>query len=132
MEAGLTPIELDYELNSIARFDFDGTLPCRFTAHPRLDPESGELHAICYWWPHRAGALRYVVVGADGRVRRGIGVAVPGMPMVHETALTGRYVVVLDGADFAGPPVARVFLPQRVPYGFHGDWVPDSLVGPPA
>ncbi len=31
---------------------------------------------------------------------------------------------VLDGADLAAPPVARVILPHVVPLGFHGNWVP--------
>jgi len=30
---------------------------------------------------------------------------------------------VLDGADIAAPPVARVHLPHVVPFGFHGNWV---------
>jgi len=32
--------------------------------------------------------------------------------------------VVLGGGDIAGDPVARVPLPQRVPFGFRGSWIP--------
>jgi len=35
-------------------------------------------------------------------------------------------LVILDALDFAGNPVATIHLPQRVPFGFHGDWIPDS------
>ena len=30
----------------------------------------------------------------------------------------------IDAQDFSGPPVARIFTPQRVPYGAHGNWMP--------
>jgi carotenoid cleavage dioxygenase len=32
-------------------------------------------------------------------------------------------LVVLDARDFAGPPVASVRLPMRVPFGFHSSWI---------
>jgi carotenoid cleavage dioxygenase len=42
-----------------------------------------------------------------------------------DDAATGRSdLVVLDATSFAGPPVATVHLPARVPQGFHGSWVP--------
>ena len=31
---------------------------------------------------------------------------------------------IIDARDFAAEPVARVVLPQRVPYGAHGSWLP--------
>lgn len=33
-------------------------------------------------------------------------------------------LVVLDALDLSSGPVARVHLPVRVPYGFHGVWIP--------
>jgi carotenoid cleavage dioxygenase len=33
-------------------------------------------------------------------------------------------MIVLDAQDFAREPIARVKLQHRVPWGFHGNWVP--------
>ncbi len=35
-------------------------------------------------------------------------------------------LVVLDAQDIGAGPIARIALPQRVPYGFHGTWVPTT------
>jgi carotenoid cleavage dioxygenase len=42
---------------------------------------------------------------------------------VYDPERNGSDLVIIDAADFAGPPVARIKLPQRVPYGFHGNWI---------
>jgi carotenoid cleavage dioxygenase-like enzyme len=42
---------------------------------------------------------------------------------VYDAARDGSDLVLLDASDFAGPPVATIQLPQRVPYGFHGNWI---------
>jgi carotenoid cleavage dioxygenase-like enzyme len=44
---------------------------------------------------------------------------------VYDQTRGGSALVVLDAARFDGPPVATVALPQRVPFGFHGNWIPD-------
>ena len=36
----------------------------------------------------------------------------------------------LDANNIEEKPIARIHLPQRVPDGFHGSWVPDSVVSP--
>ena len=33
---------------------------------------------------------------------------------------------IVDAADVTGKPVATIALPQRVPFGFHGSWIPDA------
>lgn len=94
VEAGALPMLLSYELDTLARSDFGGTLGDAFTAHPKTDPVTGELHAISYYWEHER--LQYQVVGTDGRVRHRVDVPVPGRPMVHDMGLTERYAILMD------------------------------------
>lgn len=42
---------------------------------------------------------------------------------VYDPSRDGSDLVIIDASDFAGDPVARIKLPQRVPYGFHGNWI---------
>ena len=46
------------------------------------------------------------------------------MSYVHDATTDTANVVILDAQNFSGEPVATVHLPQRVPFGFHGNWVP--------
>ncbi|MFO0815009.1 MAG: carotenoid oxygenase family protein [Gemmatales bacterium] len=43
---------------------------------------------------------------------------------IYDKAENKSELVILAAQDFTGKPVARVLLPMRVPYGFHGAWVP--------
>jgi carotenoid cleavage dioxygenase-like enzyme len=42
---------------------------------------------------------------------------------VYDPDRDGSDLVIIDASDFAGKPVATIKLPQRVPYGFHGNWI---------
>jgi carotenoid cleavage dioxygenase len=42
---------------------------------------------------------------------------------VYDPERNGSDLVIIDASDFAAAPVARITLPQRVPYGFHGNWI---------
>jgi carotenoid cleavage dioxygenase len=95
VEAGAPPVALTDELETLGPTDFDGTLEHPFTAHPKRDPVTGELFAVAYFWGW-GERIRYMVVGADGRVRRSVDVPVPGAPMVHDTAITGTRAVLFD------------------------------------
>jgi carotenoid cleavage dioxygenase len=96
VEAGGCPVELTYELETVGRNDFSGTLPGAFTAHPKIDPATGEMHAMVYAWPQWMDHVQYVVVGTDGCVRHTVDVPLPGMTMLHDMSLTERYAVVYD------------------------------------
>ena len=94
VEAGALPYELTGELGTVGSCDFDGTLPGGYAAHTKLDPRTGELHAVAYFWADED--VQYVVIGADGRVTRAVGIPLPHRPMMHDFALTERYVVLFD------------------------------------
>jgi Retinal pigment epithelial membrane protein len=45
---------------------------------------------------------------------------------VYDPATDRSNLVVFDADDLAAGPVAEIHLPQRVPAGFHGNWLPDA------
>jgi carotenoid cleavage dioxygenase-like enzyme len=45
------------------------------------------------------------------------------MTFCYDRATDTSAFVIIDGADFDGPPAATVRLPVRVPNGYHGSWV---------
>lgn len=47
------------------------------------------------------------------------------LAVVHDDARASSELIVLEAMDVASGPIARVGLPQRVPAGFHGNWIPD-------
>ena len=50
------------------------------------------------------------------------------MAIVHDEKAGASSLVIVDARDFTAPPVARIHLPQRVPYGAHGNWVPTGTL----
>jgi carotenoid cleavage dioxygenase len=95
VEGGPLPYELTDELDTIGACDFDGTLQGGYTAHPHLDPATGELHAVSYLWAW-GKRVRYTVLGTDGKVRRTVDIEVAAVPMMHDFSLTEHYVVLYD------------------------------------
>ena len=43
---------------------------------------------------------------------------------VHDAERDGCDVEVIAAQDFSAGPIATVHLPARVPFGFHGNWIP--------
>ena len=95
VEAGARPYELDEELNTLGPCDLDGTLPGGYTAHPKRDPQTGELHAVSYFWGW-GNKVQYTVIDRDARVRKVVDIETTGSPMLHDMSLTDTYAVVYD------------------------------------
>lgn len=120
VEAGPLPYELSYELDTIGPCDFGGSLPGGFAAHTKLDHDTGELHAVAYFWA--SDHVQHVVVDAAGKVSRTTDIPVTDGPMMHDFALTRRYVVLLDlpvtfsmNAVAAGKELPYVWNPEHMP-----------------
>ncbi|GAA0224776.1 carotenoid oxygenase family protein [Actinomadura nitritigenes] len=94
IEGGFRPYELGHDLTTVGPCDFGGTLKGGYTAHTKKDPATGELHAIAYYfgWEH----FQYTVLSAAGLVTRSVDIPVSDGPMVHDLALTEKYVIVYD------------------------------------
>jgi len=95
VEAGPFPIQLDAQLNSVRHGLFNSDLPQGYTAHPHLDPVTGDLHAVCYD-AMKPRELSYVRVNAKGDVDKLVKIPVKHGPMVHDCAITRTQVVVMD------------------------------------
>jgi carotenoid cleavage dioxygenase len=46
------------------------------------------------------------------------------MTYVYDESTGGSELVIIDTSSFSSAPVARIAVPQRVPFGFHGSWIP--------
>jgi carotenoid cleavage dioxygenase-like enzyme len=115
VEAGALPYELTDELDTVGPCDFSGTLPGGYAAHTKLDQRTGDLHAVAYFWGW--DHVQHVVIGPDGRVSSTTDVPVADGPMMHDFALTERYVVLLDlPVTFS---MAAAAAGSSLPYGWN-------------
>lgn len=95
VEGGITNYELTDGLYTAGPCDFDGTIRGGYTAHPKRDPDTGELHAVSYSFG-RGNRVQYSVIGIDGAARRTVDIEVTGSPMMHDFSLTRDHVVFYD------------------------------------
>ncbi|MFD7462582.1 MULTISPECIES: carotenoid oxygenase family protein [unclassified Streptomyces] len=114
-DGGPRPLQLDACLDTVARVDFDGTLPGGFAAHPQHDPLTGELHAVAM--SHEPPYAAYLVVDVHGRVRRSVPVPLKRPVMMHAFSLTERHALVYDLPVVFSPAAAAAG--SRVPYAWN-------------
>ncbi|MFD0690519.1 carotenoid oxygenase family protein [Actinomadura fibrosa] len=88
------PQEVTPDLGTVGPCDFGGRLTTGMTAHPKRDPDTGELHFFGYGM--RPPFLTYHRLDAAGRLVRSREVGVPAGTMMHDFAITEHHVVWLD------------------------------------
>jgi carotenoid cleavage dioxygenase-like enzyme len=95
-----TPFRLSPELQTLGRETFGDLIPVGITAHPKIDPVSGEMVACCYALDEPF--LTWSVIAKDGSVVRAA-TPVEGLDrstMIHDMALTPNYLVLILGPFF--------------------------------
>ncbi|MCM2474568.1 carotenoid oxygenase family protein [Rhizobium sp. CG5] len=90
------PYALDpITMETIGLWDFDGQLTsATFTAHPKIDPATGDL--LCFGYEAKGDAtpdIVYYEIDAKGRMKRETWIVAPYAAMIHDFAVTENYVI---------------------------------------
>jgi carotenoid cleavage dioxygenase len=96
LEEGHAPIELHPEtLETIGPWSFKGKLPRNMTAHPKVDPESGEMIFFANFPTGRITSdIELYVANAAGTLIRSHLIHGPYPALVHDFAITKDFVIV--------------------------------------
>jgi len=86
--------ELDANLDTLREFNFDGRLLSNMTAHPKLDPVTGEM--LFFGYDFGPTHLRYHVVSATGELTRTVEIPTPRATMMHDFGVTQSRVIFMD------------------------------------
>jgi carotenoid cleavage dioxygenase-like enzyme len=88
------PTEVGPDLSTVGEYDFDGRLEGPMTAHPKTDPETGEL--VFFGYGPFPPYVRYQVADATGRLVTSVPIDLPRPIMMHDFAVSRRHVVFFD------------------------------------
>jgi carotenoid cleavage dioxygenase len=95
LEEGHAPFAVDPgTLESLGAWTFDGKLAGPMTAHPKMDPETGEMLFFGYMASGPfTNTISYQVVDAEGRLTRSERFEAPFPSMVHDFITTRDHVI---------------------------------------
>ncbi len=82
------------ELETVGAYTYDGKLKHQFTAHPKIDPVTGEL--LFFGYSMVKPLVQYGVVSAKGEIARITSIELPRPVVMHDFAVTPRYTIFLD------------------------------------
>ncbi|CAI9768845.1 unnamed protein product [Fraxinus pennsylvanica] len=84
----------DGDLQTIGMLDYDKRLTHTFTAHPKVDPFTGEMFAFGY--SQTRPYLTYRVISKDGLMHDPVPITISGPVMMHDFAITENYAIFMD------------------------------------
>ncbi len=92
---GGSPYEfLPSDLSTVGLYNFGNQWPWAFTAHPKMDADTGEMYLFGY--DIRPPYLRYGVIDRSGKLTHSSPIEIPHPVMMHDFAITTQYAVFLD------------------------------------
>lgn len=95
LDEGSSPVAMDpVTLETAGSWTFEGKYKGAMTAHPKIDPETGEMLFFAYMADGPGSkTIAYNVVGADGRVTRSEKFEAPYCTMMHDFITTDEHVI---------------------------------------
>lgn len=94
------------ELDTVGEYTYNGKLVSAFTAHPKVDPVTGEM--MFFGYSFAPPYLKYSVVSAEGELLRTIPIDLPMAVMMHDFAITEHYTIFMDlPLTFSGQRMQR-------------------------
>ena len=82
------------ELETIGEYTYNGKLVSAFTAHPKVDPVTGEM--MFFGYSFATPYLHYSVVSAVGELLQTVPIDLPMPVMMHDFAITKNYTIFMD------------------------------------
>ncbi|KAL2490283.1 Carotenoid 9 [Abeliophyllum distichum] len=84
----------DGDLQTVGMLDYDKRLTHSFTAHPKVDPFTGEMFTFGY--SQTPPYITYRVISKDGLMHDPVPIAVSDPIMMHDFAITENYAIFMD------------------------------------
>ena len=82
------------ELETFGEYNYNGKLQSAFTAHPKVDPITGEM--MFFGYSFAPPFLHYSVVSAEGELLRTVPIELPMGVMMHDFAITANHTIFMD------------------------------------
>ncbi|MDH6099693.1 carotenoid oxygenase family protein [Anabaenopsis sp. FSS-46] len=82
------------DLQTIGEYTYNGKLVSGFTAHPKVDPKTGEM--MFFGYSFAPPYLQYSIVSDTGEIVRTVPIELPMGVMMHDFAITENYTIFMD------------------------------------